>query len=544
MKKTVVLIGKESVGKSQLIRSITGKNALSEKLKGTTLAVQTYETDQFCFIDTPGILLNSDSATTKLALQEIQEKQCVVIVISATSIDQDLSDLLPMVKEKPGAIVITQWDRMKKRIDPEALQKIEDELELPLLKVDARNISLNEKEQLLNSFANPRVFKITKADSLINVTLEPRKDVFDVPFIGKFLSIVLLFVPPWFAVKYANLFADTFYDTVFAGLSSILNIINVMPAPVNHLLGMDYGIIAMFPFLLLYALPTVFLFAMILSLYKSSGLIDRITVSVHQLVIPIGITGRDVVRVIMGFGCNVPAVISTRTCSGITRGNCISAISFGTACSYQLPATVAVFAAAKMDFLIIPYLLILAGTTITYLWITSTKKTKLLKDELTLLKRDFLQLPRLQPMVAEGKSMVHAFLTVAFPIFIVICLVAAMLNWLGVLSGLSWLLAPMMAFFNLPAEAATSVVLGSIRKDGIAIGLLNSSWDGLKIPITDPVQVLTVVYLAGILLPCLVTLYTISKEMNLKFAFQIIHKQVLAVITFSLLIAWIGHLLF
>jgi Fe2+ transport system protein B len=119
-----------------------------------------------------------------------------------------------------------------------------------------------------------------------------------------------------------------------------------------------------------------------------------------------------------------------------------------------------------------------------------------------------------------------------------------MLNWLRVLSGLSWLLAPMMALFNLPAEAATSVVLGSIRKDGIAIGLLNSSWDGLKIPITDPVQVLTVVYLAGILLPCLVTLYTIYREMNLKLALKIIYKQVFAAITFSLLIAWVGHLVF
>ena len=35
------------------------------------------------------------------------------------------------------------------------------------------------------------------------------------------------------------------------------------------------------------------------------------------------------------------------------------------------------------------------------------------------------------------------------------------------------LLAPVMTLFNLPPEAAFAVVLGSVRKDGLAIGLLS-----------------------------------------------------------------------
>ncbi len=52
----------------------------------------------------------------------------------------------------------------------------------------------------------------------------------------------------------------------------------------------------------------------------------------------------------MGFGCNVPAVISTGACSSCSRGTAISAIAFGAACSYQLPATLAVLAAASKTF--------------------------------------------------------------------------------------------------------------------------------------------------------------------------------------------------
>ncbi len=542
--RSVVFIGNESVGKSQLVNSLACKAAVSEKVKGTTIAVQSCVANEFRFIDTPGILFKSDSVTTKLAVDEIPNKDCVVLVVSATEIDKDLSNLLSLVRGKEGAIVITHWDRMKDLVDPNKIEKLEEELKVPVIKVDARDISSDEHDKLLDSFSNPKVFKKRKVKTKIGVTLEPKKGIFDIPVLGQVISIVLLFLPAWIAVQFAIFGADYLYDTVYNFLTPLLDTVNAFPAPLNYLLGMDYGIISMFPFLVLYALPTIFLFAVMLSLYKTSGLIDRITVSIHPLIIPFGLTGRDVVRVIMGYGCNVPAVINTRTCSARTRGNCVSAICFGAACSYQLPATLAVFAAAKMSYLVIPYLLILVTGTLVFLRITTATQRDRSKDELAIPHRDFLQIPRLRPMFAEFKIMVREFLTVAFPIFLVICLVAGMLDWLRVLDGMIWLLGPVMAAFNLPPEAATSVVLGSIRKDGIAIGLMNSSGDGLKVPIDNPAQVLTVVYLAGVLLPCLVTLYTTFREMGWKFALKLAVKQSTAAVITSLIIAWVGYLIF
>jgi len=542
--KNIVFIGKESVGKSQLIQSLSGKNVTSQQMRGTTLYAQTYKAGKFQLIDTPGILLHSDSETTKVALKEIPGKDCVALVISATDINKDLKDLLPIVKDRIGVVVITRWDMVKNLIKQKDITQLEQELGVPVYTVDARNLSENEKKEILKSFVKPKKFSKTTLKTQIKTTVTPKKGIFDIPIIGKVLAFILLFLPAWVAVQFAIWLADSFYDTVFNALAEFLGVINTWPAPINHLLGMDYGLVAMFPFLVLYALPTVFLFAAIISLYKTSGLIDKLTVSIHHLVIRFGLTGRDIVRVIMGFGCNVPAVINTRSCSSCTRGNCISAISFGAACSYQLPATIAVFAAAKMEFLIIPYLLVLAGSTLIYLYFTKARVKKPSQNKLTLLDRDFLQVPKIQPMLAEGKSMVMEFLTVAFPIFAAICLIAGLLDWLGIIAGLSWILAPLMMLFNLPAEAATAVILGSIRKDGIAIGLLDSSWEGLKVPSIDPVQVLTIVYLAGVLLPCLVTLYTIYKEMDFKFALKTVYKQTLAAIAFSLIIAWGGYWLF
>ena len=101
-----------------------------------------------------------------------------------------------------------------------------------------------------------------------------------------------------------------------------------------------------------------------------------------------------------------------------------------------------------------------------------------------------------------------------------------------------------MTVFNLPSEAATSVALGSIRKDGIAIGLLDSSSSNLKVTLTTPAQVLTVVYLAGVLLPCLVTVLTIVREMRWKFAAKLCFRQMAWATGFAVLIAWSGALFY
>ena len=108
---------------------------------------------------------------------------------------------------------------------------------------------------------------------------------------------------------------------------------------------------------------------------------------------PLGLSGRDLVRVVMGFGCNVPAVISMRACSSCSRGTCISAIAFGAACSYQLGATLGVFAAAGLPYLILPYLLFLSATTLAYVRLTAPREARSPLNLLLSEGRNFLQWP-------------------------------------------------------------------------------------------------------------------------------------------------------
>ena len=357
------------------------------------------------------------------------------------------------------------------------------------------------------------------------------------------LSLLLLFGPAFVAVIQANAIADRFYDAISVILSAALSSINVLPGPLASILGGDYGVVAMFPFLLLYALPTILIFTALISIYKSSGLIDQLSFRLHRWLNPFGLGGHDLVRVVMGFGCNVPAIVSTRSCSNCSRGTCVSAISFGSACSYQLPATLAVFAAAGFTWLGPCYLAVLAFTTMIYLRLTTPLSLRLAQKEMLLPTLDNLRSPDWRAVVLDVIQSLRDFMMVAFPIFVGICILAGLLQWSGVLGSLTSILEPVMAAFNLPSETALAIVLGSVRKDGLAIGLLNGEMDSLKVVLDTPVQVLTSVYLAGVLLPCLVTVLTIGREMGFMFGLKMIGRQAFFAAIFALCIAWFGLLL-
>ena len=190
------------------------------------------------------------------------------------------------------------------------------------------------------------------------------------------------------------------------------------------------------------------------------------------------------------------------------------------------------------------YIGVLAVTTLIYLRFNTPKLLRLANNQLLLPESDPIHAPSLRGVTREVVDNIRQFVIMAFPVFAAICFVAASLAYFGILDAFAGFLAPLMAVFRLPGEAATSIALGSIRKDGIAIGLLDDDWGTLKVALGDPAQVLTAVYLAGVLLPCLVTLYTIGREMRWGFAARLCLRQMAWASGFAIAIAWLGALIF
>ncbi|MEM6453244.1 MAG: nucleoside recognition domain-containing protein, partial [Cyanobacteria bacterium P01_D01_bin.105] len=185
---------------------------------------------------------------------------------------------------------------------------------------------------------------------------EPPPTLLEHPRWGWVLAVLLLLLPAVLAVVVANTVAGVIEPLVQSGLAPLITLLSQTPSLLREMLIGRYGLVTMGPLLFVWAVPTVMLYAVFLGAYQASGLVERITVALQPMLSPFGLSGRDLVRVIMGFGCNVPAVISTRACSSCSRQTCISAIAFGSACSYQFGATLGVFSAAKVPGLVVPYL--------------------------------------------------------------------------------------------------------------------------------------------------------------------------------------------
>ncbi|TQF70174.1 nucleoside recognition domain-containing protein [Pseudoalteromonas luteoviolacea] len=540
-----LLIGKESVGKTALTENLTGKRAGSSNLQGSSLFCQEYVWNGQVITDTPGIQTRMDSVVTSQVLRRLKASEHVILTLKSTELPTDLSDLWEMVQGRSGVIIITYWDKVKHRIDVQReLAKLRAQTNLAWITIDNRHITSEQLAQIELALERPAKFPTKTPEITANWSVKPKRLFFESDYLGPLLSFFLLVLPAWLAVTNANAFADLLYPHVESPVNLIKEMLSALPSPLEHMLIGDYGLISMLPFLILYALPTVVVFSAIISIYKTTGFIDRLSYRLDPFMHKIGLSGRDLVRVIMGFGCNVPAIIQTRNCSCCTRGSCISAISFGSACSYQLPATVAVFSAAGKPYLTLPYLMILALTTCIYLLITTTKQQRAAAASYNLLSRGFLQPPNWRFAISEMKSVMKSFFSTAFPLFVGICLLVGLLEWLGAIETLIAIVSPLMSAVNLPEGAAIAVILGAIRKDGLAIGLIDSTTQGLKLLEITDMQLLCAVYLAGVMLPCVVSLLTIVREMSVGYASRLAIRQIFWALSFTMVLSWGAPLLF
>ena len=362
---------------------------------------------------------------------------------------------------------------------------------------------------------------------------ETRRDLLDHPVAGPMSAIILLVLPAVLAVLGANQVAGRLDPLAVAITTPLAEGIEGWPGLLWAVLAGDYGLLTMGPLLFVWAVPTVLVYSALISAYKVSGLADGIGTALHPLLRRVGLQGRDVTQVLMGFGCNVPAVVATRSCAACTRPTTVGAIAFGSACAYQLGATLAVFAAADRSSLVVPYLALLVAATLIYTRLISRPDARSRLNALLIEQRAALTWPSLATVGAEARAMVWAFFRTAVPIFFAIAMVASLLAWSGLLDAAGPLLAPAMAVFALPADAALPTVLAAIRKDGIL--LLAEAGTVASMSAT---QLLVATFLAGTVLPCLVTALTIGRELGLRFAGTLILKQSAFAVTVAAAVGW------
>ena len=270
----------------------------------------------------------------------------------------------------------------------------------------------------------------------------------------------------------------------------------------------EFGVLTMAPIYLFgLLLPLVAGFYFILSIMEDSGYLPRIAALVDRLLTNLGLNGRAIIPMILGFGCVTMATITTRLL-GSKRERFIATMLLGLAipCSAQLGVIIGLIAplGGKMVFLY-------SITIFIVFVLTGTILNKIMPGESTDLLIDLppLRIPLASNVLKKTTIKSKMFIEEAGPLFVVGAMVVTILQYTGALDALSDTFAPVtVGFLKLPKEVAQTFIMGIIRRDFGAAGLNDLASQG----ILNPLQVVVSLVAITLFVPCIAAIMVIFKE--------------------------------
>ena len=343
--KRIAIVGMPNTGKSTFFNRLTGSSSRVGNWPGVTVELLSAHivigSDAVEVVDLPGIYdlhgFSEDEQVVRSFLENNAVDQ-VVMILNASQLDHQLPLALQIHKlgMNPVLLVnmIDEAEQLGIRIDAPALSK---SLHCPVVLISARNgTGLKEaRETLIDGLQSlhpvePNELKaflhaddelVEQADRLVSRHVSsPSKMVRKITErIDRVLLHPVFGLPLFFLVMF--LVFQTVY-TLGAPLQEMVAYLlgvfrdwaleplaRVLPATVYGFLveGLYDGIGTVASFV-----PVIILFFFLMAVVEDSGYLARAAYLTDALMARLGLDGRGFVMLLMGFGCNVPALMGTR----------------------------------------------------------------------------------------------------------------------------------------------------------------------------------------------------------------------------------------
>jgi ferrous iron transport protein B len=281
----------------------------------------------------------------------------------------------------------------------------------------------------------------------------------------------------------------------------------------------EYGLITMaISYALAIVLPIVTTFFLVFSVLEDSGYLPRLAIMVNRLFRTMGLNGKAVLPMILGLGCDTMATMTTRILD--TRKERVITtllLALAVPCSAQLGVLLAMmasvsFSAAAFWVALLILIMIAIG------WLTS----RLLSGENSdfILEIPPMRRPQLSNVLIKTLARLEWYLKEVVPLFIAGTAILFLLDKLRLLGRIAKLGEPLVTgWLGLPTETANAFLIGFLRRDFGAVYLLDASTG--PNPIMTPHQVLVAMITITLFMPCIATLFMISRELGRKTAFSI-----------------------
>jgi ferrous iron transport protein B len=264
-------------------------------------------------------------------------------------------------------------------------------------------------------------------------------------------------------------------------------------------------------------IPFVVPFYLMLAMIEDSGILTRVAFMMDSAMHKIGLHGKALIPMILGYGCNVPAIRACRIME-TKRERLLAtfAITFApcAARTIVILGLVAVFLGPW-------WALSLYVIDIALIFVLGRIALKVVPGQSTglIMEMSSFKVPSLSVVARQTWSRTKSLIYIVFPLYIAGSVVVQVLYAVGVLQQVSNVLSPITVFWlGLPAIAGILLILGFVRKEMVllaAVAIFSSTNLALFF---SPVQLLTLALVNMIYIPCLSTVAVLAKDYGWKTA--------------------------
>jgi ferrous iron transport protein B len=262
-------------------------------------------------------------------------------------------------------------------------------------------------------------------------------------------------------------------------------------------------------------LPIVGTFFLFFSVVEDSGYFPRLALLVDRVFKRIGLSGRAVIPMVLGFACGTMATMVTRTLE-TRRERVLSTMLLALAipCSAQLGVIVAILAGNGAALAVLG--LVLVGVFLLVGWLAA----RVMPGDTPVFHMELppLRMPRPANVLTKTASRMQWYFMEVLPLF----LLASVILWIGDLTGLLQAalrgLTPVVGLLGLPAETAQPFLFGFFRRDYGAAGLFDLNQAGLL----STVQLTVAAVTLTLFVPCVAMFLMMLKERGVRTALGIV----------------------
>lgn len=346
--------------------------------------------------------------------------------------------------------------------------------------------------------------------------------------VGRALSTPLIGFPVLLVVLYLGLYqfvgvfgAGTVVDWLETGLfegriNPLLEAVFLRIVPWDWLRSLfvgEYGVLTLgVRYAVAIVLPIVGAFFLFFSVLEDSGYFPRLALLVDRSFKRIGLSGRAVIPMVLGFACDTMATMVTRTLE--TRRERVLAtllLALAIPCSAQLGVILAILAGQPAA------LAVWTATLVGTFLLVGALGARVLPGERATFHMELppLRLPRAGNVLVKTASRMQWYFLEVLPLFLLASVLLWALDLTRLLGAITVALGPLVHALGLPAETARIFLFGFFRRDYGAAGLFDLHQAGAL----DMAQLTVAAVTLTLFLPCVAQFLMMLRERGARVAF-------------------------